>query len=95
MLPRLAAMVCRTTTGISLSSRRIIFSSSMAKGTKVISATSLVMNMLEKKHRRTRSISSCRRLCMRIRRLSPIWWKNPMAWSPAMVAMRQNKSPRV
>ncbi len=39
--------------------RFTIRSSSRANGTKVIKATSLVISMLEKKHRRIRSCSSC------------------------------------
>ena len=51
MLPRFAAMVCKTIVGTrsSLPSRIVI-----ANGTKVSSATSFVMAMLKKKQRKTR-----------------------------------------
>ena len=62
MLPKLAAMVWSTTTGSSSSSKAAICSTVMAKGTKVIRATSLVTSMLEKKHSPTRIAANCRPL---------------------------------
>ena len=59
MLPRFAAIVCITMTGISSSSKAAILSTVMANGTKVISATSLVITMLEKKHNDTRMTATC------------------------------------
>ena len=53
MLPRLAAMVCMVTTGIIFSFFPTISKITMVNGTKVISATSLVMIILEKKQSAT------------------------------------------
>ncbi len=53
MLPRLAAMVCmaiKGRTSLRLCSSPIISSTVNVKGTKVMSATSLVISILKKKH---------------------------------------------
>ena len=45
MLPRFAAMVCQQTVGTMSLMRRASVKTRMASGTKIIRATSLVMNM--------------------------------------------------
>ena len=55
ILPRLAAIVCKTMTGIIISFRSAIDRIITANGTKVISATSFVISMLEKKQSATSS----------------------------------------
>ena len=59
ILPRLAAMVCKTIIGIN----KFCFSHFpkiiIVKGTNVISATSFVINILEKKQMNTNVILSC------------------------------------
>ena len=88
MLPRLAASVWQTTTGTIRSLRFTIRSSSRANGTKVIKATSLVISMLEKKHRRIRSCSSCLSEWIRSSSNSPSCRKKPMFWRPVVAVIR-------
>ena len=95
MLPRLAAMVWSATTGISRSSLSASRSTSRAKGTKVMSATSLVTAILVKKGRKTRAASSCRVVAVRTSRASPSRRNTPRRCSPAMTAIRANSSIRV
>lgn len=54
ILPRLAPIVCNTTIYIIYSAAPAAVRSSIAKGTKVMSATSLVIIIPEKKHIKTR-----------------------------------------
>lgn len=54
MLPRFAAIVCKTTTYIINSDFLIFESNKIEKGTKVNNATSFVINMLKKKHKKTK-----------------------------------------
>ncbi len=98
ILPRLAAMVCITTRGsksLALCSSPVIPSTVKVKGTKVISATSLVISMLEKKHRsvsrstRLRGPSTLPRSPQAMRRNTPIFC------SPAITHIRQNRTARV
>jgi len=63
MLPRLAAMVSRTITGINACRWSAIDSTRIVKGTKVIRATSLVISILKKKQRKTKRAASVRREC--------------------------------
>ena len=88
MLPRLAASVWQTTTGTIRSLRFTIRSSSRANGTKVIKDTSLVISMLEKKHRRIRSCSSCLSEWIRSSSNSPSCRKKPMFWRPVVAVIR-------
>ena len=53
ILPRLAAMVCSTITGIICFLCPVIVRINMARGTKVIKATSFVIHIEEKKHSST------------------------------------------
>ena len=50
---------------------------STVKGTKVMSATSLVMSMLRKKHRNTRTAESCLVLAVRLRTKTAIFRNSP------------------
>ena len=72
MLPRLAAMVCRATTGTALCSSPARESTSRAKGTKVMRETSLVTSMLKKKGRKISTHSSCRVVAVRAKSSPPI-----------------------
>ena len=91
MLPRLAATVCITTTG------RIALPSParprtrMVNGTKVISATSLVMNMEQKNGRRTRIRQRDLRLRLPARRRAATAPKRWHSLMPATTAMKQNR----
>ena len=60
MLPRLAARVCSTSRGTASPSLPMMRSTARPKGTKVKRETSLVMSMLQKKGRKTRTKSTCR-----------------------------------
>ena len=78
ILPRLAAMVWSATTGMRSSFPPAMERIITAKGTKVISATSLVISMAEKKQRAVNSRQSCRVVCMRERSFVPRYWNRPM-----------------
>ena len=65
------------------------------KGTKVMSATSFVTAMLEKKQSSTRIHASCRAF---LTQLSSAWathWKTPVLCSPDITPIRQNRMDRV
>ncbi len=81
ILPRFAAMVWSTTVGTS--SRVLIScpaspSTVRVKGTKVMSATSFVMSMLEKKQSRTKIMTSCQARRTLVRRVSATHWNSPV-----------------
>ena len=67
----------------------------MVKGTKVISATSFVMIMLEKKHRNTSTEESLLTFPAPARSFWPRRVKTPMDWKPPTTAIRQNRRARV
>ena len=77
MLPRLAATVCRTMTGISRFCCPVMDRTRTVNGTKVISATSLVISMLRKKHRNTRTAESCLVSAVRLRMKTAIFRNTP------------------
>ena len=91
MLPRLAAMVSRTITGIRNFFCSAMDRTSMVNGTKVISATSLVISMLKKKHRKMKSADSIRRECTWVKSMVPSRVKTPMEENPRTTAIRENK----
>ena len=94
MLPRLAPMVCMHTTGrISFcrASGPRLSSTTKAKGTKVSSETSLVMNMLPKKHSPTSTSTSCRVPPVRASRARPIRSNTPCCRSPAITVIREKR----
>ena len=80
ILPKFAATVCKTTTGIILLRRDDIERVNMANGTKVINATSLVISIDEKKHKKTRTASSCLEVWQRASNFSASHEKTPASW---------------
>lgn len=90
ILPRLAATVWSTMTGISRSSRPMACIMSIAKGTKVMRETSFVTSM-DVKNGSSTSISVTRR---RLPRPVSIRWamtaKRPQPFRPSTTAIRQN-----
>ena len=95
ILPRLAAMVCITTTGMTRWVCPARESTSRAKGTKVMRATSLVTAMLTKKGSRMSTPSSCRVVWVRSSMARPRRKNSPCRCRPAITAIRENSIPRV
>ena len=93
MLPRLAATVCNTTTGMARSFRPQRSRARRAKGTKVIRATSLVMIMLVKKHSSTSVSASWRLLWTLPKSLSVSRSNSPARWNPRTSSISENNSP--
>ena len=91
MLPRLAATVCSTTTGSMLPRSSAMLRTRMVNGTKVISATSLVMNIEQKKGRSTRTRQSVLRACLPARILPATVPNRLQSLMPATTAMKQNR----
>ena len=91
MLPRLAATVCSTTTGRMLLPSPAMPSTRMVKGTKVIRATSLVMNIEQKNGRSTRIRQSILRLRLPASRRAATAPKRWHSLMPATTAMKQNR----
>jgi len=71
MLPRFAAIVCRTITGIMSSGSPAILRIRMENGTNVIRDTSFVISMLEKKQSAVRVKASWRVECIPASRDDP------------------------
>ena len=92
MLPRFAAMVCSTTTGISSFCCPAMVSTITAKGTNVINATSLVMSMLPKKHSAVSKRHSSPVFRIFPRNRSPRYRNSPISCRPAITSIRQNSS---
>ena len=68
-----------------------MFSTRMPKGTKVIRETSLVMNMLEKKHRKT-SVRATPLVVETLPKIRlPIICRKFSCRSPSMMSIRQNR----
>ena len=82
MLPRFAARVSSTTVRITSRSRPPAISSSV-KGTRVISATSLVATMARKKHTAVSAAASPRWVRMRLATTRPIMSNTPQRRRPA------------
>ena len=95
MLPRLAAMVWRLTTGMMRSRCPTRSSTSRAKGTKVMRATSLVTAMLVRKGRKISTPSSCRVEAVRESTIRPSRLNTPSPRRPVITAIRANSSPSV
>ena len=89
MLPRLAPIVSSTTSFTIRSSLPVMRNTSIVKGTKVSSVTSLVMIMLEKKQSSTMTADSARRLPAFLRSTCPNRVNTPLDLSPATRIMRQ------
>ena len=94
ILPKFAAIVCNTTTGTasfrtaSSPDRR---STVNVKGTKVINATSFVINMLKKKHSNTRISVSAITLWVCCNNILATLRNMPSFCNPAITVIRQNK----
>ena len=95
ILPRLAATVCSTTTKASRSCRPVRHRISTVKGTKVMSATSLVMSMAEKKHSSTNIISNWRVVRASLSNRSPKVRNSPRRRQAAITPISANSSPNV
>lgn len=94
MLSRLAATVCRTTLGtMSRPLASGLIRPRTVRVTKVISATSFVTAMLEKKQCRTRIHTSCRVFRTLVK--ESLDDQTPVVCSPAMAPIRQNKTARM
>ena len=82
-------------TGIILCSSPAILRTVIANGTKVISATSFVMSMLEKKHNKTRAAYICLLPLTFSNSLTPTKWNSPILWNLAMMIIKLNSSASV
>ncbi len=94
MLPRLAAMVCMATRGrasLCLCSPSVMASTVKVKGTKVISATSLVISMLEKKLSSKSTSTRPREPFTFPKSLLAIHPNTPIFCNPAMTLIKQNR----
>ena len=94
MLPRFAATVWSTMTGMSRSVRPMACKISTAKGTNVMSETSFVTSIEVKNGSSTSIIVTRRRLPRPVSSLWAITAKSPQPFSPSTTAMRQNSRHR-
>ena len=98
ILLRFAAMVCIQTIG-TVSERRTSESrpliTTKENGTKVKRETSLVISMLPKKQRPTKTRTSCNVLLVWPKRAHPKRSKTPCRRSPAITVMREKRMARV
>ena len=92
ILPKLAAMVSSTTIFSTVCTLPPIRSTRSVNGTKVISATSLVITILLKKQSTTMTAENLRIPPAFSRRKCPSMAKIPSDWKPATMIIRQNKS---
>ncbi len=94
MLPRLAASVSRTSVCTRAFSLPVICrNTSSVNGTRVISVTSFVRNMLNPKHSRT-SRRAMSRSEVTFRKRTSVRTRNvPAMRSPATTAIRENRRP--
>ena len=95
MLPRFAAAVCSTTSGMASRSHPAISSTTSPKGTKVMRATSLVTSMLTKKGRKVSTSSICRVVESRPSSPAPSASNTPCPCRPLLTAIRLNSRARV
>ena len=94
ILPKFAAIVCNTTTGTAsfrTASSPDRQSTVNVKGTKVINATSFVINMLKKKHSNTRISASAITLWVCCNNILATLRNMPSFCNPAITVIRQNK----
>ncbi len=94
-LPRLAATVSRTTTGMFRAPRPARSSVIRVSGTKAINATSLVMTMEEKKHSSASSAARLRAERARPSSAADRRGSNPVLARPETAAIRQKSSASV
>ena len=90
MLPRFAAMVCNTSSGMAARRQSNVSRSSSVKGTKVSSATSLVTSMALKKGSSTSVTASVRPPPPRDSNLQASHPKAPQERNPATTAIRHS-----
>ena len=98
MLPRFAAMVSRTTAGISQFFRvlsGILSKQFSVRGTSVIRLTSFVINMLRKNAARTRTVTVPAIPLLPATRRPAMTENTPRLRTPAMTVIRQKRRPRV
>ena len=95
ILPRFAATVSKVTSGISRCGLFERVSIIIEKGTKVISATSFVITIDEKKHSRLRIRHRLREFFANESSLEASILKIPSLLNPAMTAIRQKSRARV
>lgn len=91
MLPRLAAAVWRTTSFMVLAGVVTFPAIMIARGTKIISATSFVTIMEEKNGSSTRNRESTLRFGAFFTRRQAVLEKNPQLSSPDVTAIRQKR----
>ena len=94
ILPRFAAMVCNTITGIISCSRPVIRRTRTVNGTKVKSATSLVIHMEVKKHKNTSTRYNWRKVFTFSSNFPATAAKNPVLLKPSITVIRQNSNAR-
>jgi hypothetical protein len=95
LLPRLAATVSRTTSGINRSFLPEIARMITENGTKVINATSFVIIIDEKKHSRLSIRHRLREFVANARSFEASILNIPSLLKPAITAMRQKRRERV
>ena len=95
MLPRFAATVSRTTRGMSSFSQPESFNATIVNGTKVMSATSFVITIEEKKQSRQSQRVRLRDVVARRSSFDARKRKTPRPPRPAITAMRQRSRARV
>lgn len=94
MLPRLAAMVCHVRRGITCRRAWAFLKKEIAKGTKMMRDTSLVIPMEVKKQAKIKNRPTCRiDGFLQKKKCSPLV-NNPSFLSPATIAIRQKSKAR-
>ena len=94
ILPRLAAIVCRTITGTAsffTASSPVSRSTMKVNGTNVINDTSLVMIILKMKHNSTNTSANCMVFCVCRNSVFAILRKTPSFCKPAITVIRQKR----
>lgn len=89
ILPTFAPIVIKVTTRIACFSAFAIIKTEIAKGTKVTSATSLVISIAEKNVRDIRTRTNPRSVLTLLRRFAPMLLKTPIRWNPQTTIIKQ------
>ena len=95
MLPRLADKVMKITAKQIWSCASAISKIKIPRGTKMMSATSFVMSILEKKHKHTNNIRRPVNEWILFVKYSPRLWKKPISFSPAETSIKEKSNIRV
>ena len=90
ILPRFAAIVCNVMIGIKYCLRSIISNTNIAKGTNVINATSLVMNIDEKNGNSTKIRKNTRNCFLPDNKHCANTINTLHCFNPAITAIKQN-----